>query len=356
MKVTGLTTIQATLDAVGEHYAVLPLQGQAVICVTQRGGRVIGLYPKADGPNLLWTNHQVLADAGAFRSFAAGNNWNLGGERIWIAPEIQYIIQDRRDFWGTHRLPESIDPGHYALKASDQTVHLTQSLTLHAYNLAQGEKHLTVERAFSPIPNPLRTLTAGDDLMAGVQFIGYAQRVTLTEINETPILSESWNLVQLQPGGVLYIPTLGDVESTPYFGDVPEEARTLAAPHHLRLNITGTRQYKVGYKATSMTGRMAYLNTLADGRAYLLVRHFDSNPSATYAEEPPDMPGVHGHSVHVYNDGGGFGGFGEMECSGQAIGGSTGRTTSTDVFRMWAYVGAMSRLKPILYALTGITV
>jgi hypothetical protein len=57
----------------------------------------------------------------------------------------------------------------------------------------------------------------------------------------------------------------------------------------------------------------------------------------------------------VYNDGGEMGGFGEMECSGRAIGGGAGRTTSDDAFRMWVYVGAHARLTAILHALTGIS-
>jgi hypothetical protein len=128
--------------------------------------------------------------------------------------------------------------------------------------------------------------------------------------------------------------------------------------NHLRLRITGKRQYKVGYKAASMTGRMGYWNTLPNGREYILVRQFFNNPSSFYAEEPPDKPGETGHSVHVYNDGGQFGGensFGELECSGQTIGGRTGRQASTDNFLMWAYTGSPEAIRRIARILIGVS-
>ena len=351
-----LKRLQSTFDTAGEAYQLMQLPSGAILFVTQRGGRILGVFPSGGVANLLWTNTNALVSGNALESFKTSHGWNLGGERVWIAPEVQYIIQDRTDFWGTHRLPSAIDPGNYTLDRTDAG-HLTlsQSLTLTAYNLGRGTATLDVQRSIFPVPDPLRSLYNYEQLIQSVQFIGYSQTVTLREKGVSNLQSESWNLVQLQPGGQLYIPVFGTVDSSNYFGDVPDEARLAKNDGYLKINITGQRQYKIGYKATCMTGRMAYLNTQPDGNGYLLVRHFDNNPGATYSEEPPDQPGINGHSVHVYNDGGGFGGFGEMECSGQSIGGHTGRTTSTDEFQMWAYVGQVEHLKVILYTLNGVS-
>lgn len=151
----------------------------------------------------------------------------------------------------------------------------------------------------------------------------------------------------LDGAGELYHVLPGEAREI-HFGNVP----------HLRLNITGQRQYKIGYQSASVTGRMAYHNRLPDGREYLLIRSFFNNPSSIYAEEPPDKPGATGHSVHFYNDGGQFGaggvGFGEMECSGQTIGGRSGRSTSTDTFLLWAYVGAPEAIRRIAHLLLGV--
>ena len=98
---------------------------------------------------------------------------------------------------------------------------------------------------------------------------------------------------------------------------------------------------------------MAYANTLDDGRAYLVVRGFHNNPSAPYVEEPAHLPGRSGHAMHVYNDNGMFGGFGEIECQGQAIGGALGRSSGTDQFLLWFYVGAPEKIDAILANLIG---
>ena len=182
------------------------------------------------------------------------------------------------------------------------------------------------------------------------------QRVNLDQIFEDKadgILSEVWNLVQLNPGGELIIPASPRVEYTDYFEPVDAAHQTIAA-NHVRLRITGQQRYKVGYKAAHLTGRLAYLNRLDAGRSYLIVRNFFNNPSAGYAEEPAGRPGRNGHSVHVYNDGGGFGGFGELECTGQTIGGATGRAASMDRMVFWLYVGAHARLREIAVHLLGV--
>ena len=66
-----------------------------------------------------------------------------------------------------------------------------------------------------------------------------------------------------------------------------------------------------------------------------------------YVEEPDRSPGQQGDSIHIYNDNGGLGGFGELECHGQAIGGLTGRSTSVDQMVLWLYVGAADKVTEI---------
>lgn len=350
-----LTQLRQTLDGAGELYHVLPLQGDACGLVTQRGARVLGLFPTPDSENLLWTNQAALNSPESFRQFVAEGGWNLGGERCWIAPEIQYNVRDRNDFWGTLSVPPAIDPGSYSLTVSGDTVTFHQQINLTAYNTAAGTKQLDVRRAVRPIANPLHTDAA---LLRGVLYAGYEQTAMLAELNDTPILSEIWNLVQVNAGGQLLIPCAPEIRASDYCGDVPDEARAVGFGDvpHLRLPITGQRQYKVGYKAACMSGRMGYHHTLPDGRDYLLVRSFFNNPSSIYAEEPPDKQGETGHSVHVYNDGGQFStggvGFGEMECSGQTIG--AGRASSTDTFLLWAYVGAPDAIRRIAHFLLGV--
>lgn len=342
-----LAHYEAILREAGEACCVLELQSGMRALFTQRGARMLGLFPGPDEPNLLWT-HSALNDLVAFREFVSAGEWNLGGERCWIAPEIQYNVGDRRDFWGTLHVPPAMDPGGYRLTASSNAVRFEAEMTLKAHNLATGEKQLRVVRMIRPTESPL-------PVPAGVQFAGLAHTASLTELNQSPAMSAIWNLVQLPAGGRLFIPTVGRAHAARYFGD-PAPDSLDSRDGCVQIALDGSRQYKVGYHTLSVAGRMAYWRELADGRTSLLVRGFPNDPANSYVEEPPDHPGANGHAIHVYNDGGEFGGterFGEMECSGHTIGGRTDVSSSTDTFYLWVYVGAADVLRPLAQALSG---
>jgi len=331
----------------------LTLHNGVTIIISQRGGRIFGPFLSPDSESIFWMNG-VFAHSDSFREFLNSGDWNLGGERIWIGPEIQYNIQNRNDFWGTYNLPKQIDPGTYTLdQPRSGQWRLRQKMILDAYNLASGRKELHLERLVNKVEDPLRNLSDYQGLMDGVIFAGWEQTIFLSESKRDHIMSQAWNLVQLNPGGILLIPSSPKVEVTNYFEPIDEELQTIH-DNYVALKITGNRQYKVGYKAAHVFGRLAYLNHLDDGRAYLIVRNFYNDPSGLYLEEPPDRPGWRGDSIYVYNDDGGFGGFGELECLGQAIGGITGRSSSTDRMALWLYVGDADKVKRIALHLLGI--
>jgi hypothetical protein len=333
-------------------YGVLTLHDDVSLVIAQRGGRSLGPFLTPEAASLFWIN-PAFASADAFRAFLDAEDWNLGGERVWIAPEIQYSVRDRSDVWGSMALPPAMDPGTWALaQDGDGAWTLAQSLTLEAHNLARGQKRLHVRRRIAPAADPLRALGAYPALIEGVTFAGYSQTVTLTEVHTDAIMSESWNLVQLNPGGEVLIPCTPGVEYSDYFEPVDAEHQTLSDTH-VRLRITGQRRYKVGYKAAQLFGRLGYVNRRPDGRGVLIVRNFFNDPSSPYVEEPAHCEGCRGHAVHVYNDGGMFGGFGELECNGRTIGGETGRSASTDAFILWLYAGPEDRIAAIARHLLG---
>jgi hypothetical protein len=335
-------------------YSRLVLQNGVSLLLAQRGGRIFGPFLSSQGESVLWMN-VAFANAETFKAFLAAGDWNLGGERVWIAPEIQYGVRDRADFWNTLTLPAQMDPGAWTLAPDGDAWTLAQTLTLDAYNLARGQKTLRVARRIRPADDPLRHLRAYETLLDGVTFAGYEHVVGLSETQTDAIMSEAWNVAQLNPGGRLLIPAMAAVEYTDYFEPIDADYQTIDA-RGVSLRITGDRRYKVGYKAAHLLGRLGYVNRLDDGRAYLLVRAFFNNPSAPYVEEPPDCIDCRGHSVHVYNDGGMFGGFGELECNGQTIGGATGRAASADTFVLWLYAGAPDKIAAIARQLLGFTV
>ena len=327
----------------GIPFGVCELQNGATIIISERGGHIFGPFPKPGAESILWTN-QILGDADAFASALEAGEWNLGGERIWIAPEIQFHIRDRTRFWETLEMPAHVDPGSYSLEQTRPGVwRLNGDVTLQAHNLATGRKDLQLERWIARAEDPLRNLSAYPGLLEGVLYMGYEHTVRLSEVKRDDIMSQAWNLIQVNPGGSIVIPASPRVETTDYLAPIDEDLEIRHAGY-VELRITGDRRYKVGYKAAHATGRLAYLHRLDDERAQLIVRAFFPNPSSPYVEEPADRPGRRGDAIHVYNDDGMFGGFGELECHGQTIGGETGRSSSTDQMLLWVYVGPEHKL------------
>jgi hypothetical protein len=345
--------VVASLAENNQPFATLTLQNNICLIISQRGGRILGPFLSPDRESIFWLN-RAFARPASLAEFLASGDWNLGGERIWIAPEIQYLVRDRSDFWGSIGVPDQMDPGQYTLdQPRPNQWRLSQEITLEAFNLATGQKKLTVEKRINRVEDPLRNLSNYAALLNGVIFAGYEQVVSLSEKELDDIVSEVWNLIQLNPGGQLLIPASPHVEHTDYYEPIDNHYQS-RHPNYLSLKITGDRQYKVGYKAAHVFGRLAYFNHLDGGQAYLLVRNFFNNPAAPYAEEPAGAPGQRGHSIHVYNDDGNLGGFGELECNGQTIGGVTGKPSTTDQFVLWFYVGAVDKVKRLVPHLLGI--
>jgi hypothetical protein len=355
---TDRITRQVVLARLEENqipYGLLDLQAGWSAVISQRGGRILGPFPSPVSEGLFWIN-DAWADSDAFRRFLDSGNWNLGGDRVWIAPEIQYSVRDRQDYWGTIAQPPQIDPGNYTLQqAGAREWKLSESMDLQAYNLATGLKHLRLERTIRPAPDPLRNLGAYARLTDGVTYLGYEQVVTLAESRLDEIMSEAWDLVQLNPGGELLIPASPAVEVTDYYAPVDAD-HLHRHPNHIRLKLSGRRQYKVGIKAAQTLGRLGYYCPMGDTQAYLVVRNYFNNPSVPYTEEPDFPVGCRGHSIHVYNDGGQFGGFGEMEVNLPTIGGETGRSSSTDHLLLWIYIGVQEQVRRIAYHLLGIEI
>ena len=344
--------ITARLDENGLRGCRLALAGGASILVSEFGGRVFGPFLEPDGASLYWVN-PAFADPAAFRRLAE-TGWNLGGERWWVAPEVQYLCRNRWDYANSEYIQRALDPGQWRLEdATPGGCRLAQELTLEVFNLGSGTKELRIEAEIRPVPDPLRLLSAYERLTAGVRYAGYEQTVTLSEARTDGILSAAWNIIELYPPGEMIIPASPEVEVTDYLQPV-DAAYQRVGGGCVRLRITGQRLYLTGYKAAHVMGRVAYHGRLNEQMDYLVVRGFLSDPSSLYLDEPPEAPGHRGDSVRVYNDDGSYGGYGEMEVYGRAIGGETGRSVSTDTLSLWLYVGTREQLDTIAAHLLGV--
>jgi len=336
-------------------HAILKLQNDVRIVISQHGGRILGPFLTSKSESLSWLS-AAFSDSGEFDRFLKSGDWNIGGDRIWIGPEIQYSVIDRGNERGTAKetVQTQMDPGNPSLT---QTVlgswRLHQSMTLDAFTLTTGKKTLSLDRTIRMAQNPLRDFCNFQKLMNGVLFAGYAQKINLTEEKADDIVSNVWSLIQLNPEGVVLTSTYSDADYIDYYEPVDDSVHSISS-NHAMAHINGNRQYKVGYLATNVMGRIAYLSRLTNSKWYLIIRNFFNNPSAFYPDEPAHLPGVNGASVFIYNDDGGLGGFGEMEFQGQAIGGLTGQSSTYEEISTWIFVGGKDKLEMISNQLLGL--
>lgn len=347
-------------------FAHLPVGDGSSILVTERWGRILGPFDRAGRP-FLWLNPAVWSNPEAFARSVEEGAWNVGGERFWIAPEIRLNIKDRADFWGSYELPAAMDPGSWALTAESGLganvrgetpsaagcVHLAMEARMPLYNPRTGELHCRVERTIVPSPNPLRNLRSFATLMEEVEYAGYLHRVRLSVLpgSDASARAEAWTLCQLVPAGEIMLPCAGEVEYEDYYEKADASCLSIG-DGVARFAVTGARRYKVGVRAASHFGRAGYLKRPAAATAELLVRAFSNDPAADYVEEPDALPGCRGLSFHVYNDGGAFGGFGELECNGRSAGPGADAVRD-DSFSFWLFRGPVDRVDAIARALLG---
>jgi hypothetical protein len=339
------------LKAGGVAYSVLDLSNDYCLLIVGRGGHALGPFDRK-GQSVLWLNPAAWESEQAYAGFIAEGQWNVGGERLWLGPEIRFTVRDRSDFWGTYVLPSEMDPGSYQLEAAEQTASLVGDLTLPRFNPVESEVRLHIKRTYRPAANPLRHLRAFAELCDGVVYAGYSHDVsidTLTTSGEAVV--EAWTLAQVIPDGTLIVPATPGVEFEDYYEPIDDQHLQITSGAAL-LAVTGRRRYKIGFRSPHLSGRVGFFKRCPGGQAELIVRNFFNDPSSEYVEEPADRVGCRGLSVHVYNDGGVFGGFGELECNGRTIGSNTGASGS-DEFAFWFFRGAEAKVRRVSEALLG---
>ncbi len=347
----GLEQIRRCLAAAGLRFAELGCGGGTVL-VSAYGGRIFG--PFLDGQSLSWVS-PLFGEEQGFRRAIEDSAWNLGGDRIWLAPELRYNVRDRQRFLDSYDLQRAMDPGAYrlqGLEAQPEHCRLEQVMELQARD-APGAKKLRVERLVQPAADPLRDVEGYRQIRARISFSGYEQTVTLTDLEPDGRESQAWNITQVPPGGVVLVPVVPGAEYQDHLEPMDPEHLELRA-NRLLVRVKGDGKYKIELKAAHHFGRFAYFRRLAQGRAGLLVKLFFNNPSAAYAMEAPHRPGVRGYSLDIYHDDGGLGGFGEIECHGRPVGYPRGEARSVDPFLTWAYWGEEAAVRQTCEQLLGV--
>lgn len=320
------------LHSVGDGYLVTVI----------RGARAVPF--DGEGRPLLWLAPAVLEGSAAVKAWAASDAWNLGAERLWIGPEIDFMVSDRSDFDGSYLLPATMDPGRWQVvpvagagvaapqgtATGSLPIAFRHEMALFAHD-QRASLGIEVEQTLAPAANPL-----GDT--AGIRHLGWTREVTLRRAASDPgaVACQAWVLIQADAGATVVVPGAAGARVTDYFEPV-DAGHLTRSDDDLVLRLSGAKRYKVGLQTGGHRGQVAYWRELQGGRALLLSRSFRDTPATRYLEQPPAMPEHEGDSVYVYNDDGRFGSFGEVEVLGRAL--EPDQSQVTDSFELHAWWG-----------------
>ena len=327
----------SALDSAGHPLIELWDQKGSVL-ILPYGARVLGLF-SISSDNFFWVN-PMLVNPMDTKTFFSSTGWkNSGGDRTWIAPEINLFIKDSNDPWNSYEVPASIDPGDYAIQSNNGTLTMTNQAEITFHNLKK-ECKIEIKKIIRLAENPLCCEKDAPKIIQNVEYIGYEQHTSLRllSIQEEGIRLGIWNLIQLPASGHIIIPTLMKSQPHDYFEKTTSSHIHIAA-RHIRFFIDGRESHKIGVKATSLVGRIGYIRSTGNGKKSLLVRNFLINPSGKYIDTPWDSLEDFGYAIQCYNDNGELGNFGEMEYHTPAIGYETKMDSYEDQSQVWAFWG-----------------
>jgi hypothetical protein len=311
-----------TIESAGHSTVQLPLGNGAHALVLPGGGRILGLYPAGSDENFLWTN--AAPDY-------SGKAWpNPGGDRTWLAPEIELFIGDLKRPWETYAVQPALDPGHWTLdSATDAELCLTNSTRLRLYR-SEREIDVRLRKSYQAAANPLST--------SGLQYAGYTQLTTLELEPGANVSLGIWNLLQFPQPGTMLIPTRTAAGPQLVFGECAAGEIT-SAPGLVRWNMAAPGpDAKIAIKAEASTGRVGYLReTATPGVWDLIVREFAVDPAGNYVDALWESPHETGWAFQACCVRNGAALFNELEYHAPA-------NRRQDESRVWAFRGSFDAI------------
>jgi hypothetical protein len=330
------------LRAVGKSIAVWSSPDGTKVWVMPYGGRVLGLFAPGDDENFFWT-HPALNAVASAESFYGGEQWhNSGGDRTWLAPEVDFFFPDypKLDRYWQQR---ELDPGAYEISESEGAVNWTNCAALRVSRTKKTVK-LRITKSLAPALNPLRY--DSPEGLAGVKYAGFTLRSSLAIESSAPSTYVGlWHLTQMPHGGDMLVPTFFRSQPKVYMGAITAED-LIVGEHLVRYKMRAPGEHKLGIRAAALAGRAGYLYRNGPETS-LVVRNFFVDPSAEYVDTPWLEPQNYGYAFQACNVNSNLGAFSELEYHVPAIGGETGKIYSEDHSQLWAFRGSESSIKSI---------
>ncbi|QGQ99696.1 hypothetical protein EHS13_34965 [Paenibacillus psychroresistens] len=170
-------TVKQMLEALNEKFAVIGSLDAGQMVILERGSRVIELKAPNHDESAFWTNLSAIAE----------EQWNVGGDRTWISPELDYFI----DASGEYDIPKQLDPGSYWMgDASDSDKTTTQQAFMVRNSRTNQNIHLKMHKQYSPIPNPMkRNFSTESSELLDISYVGYECETRLLALPEERSIS-----------------------------------------------------------------------------------------------------------------------------------------------------------------------
>ena len=336
------------LAAAGREAVVLSGPESGDVVVLPFGGRILGLFASGDETNFLW-NNSVLREPEKYRRFQSSGQWqNPGGERVWLAPEVDLFYPNlpAKDPYFQPRTLDSVD---YRCERRGDSICLTNTCKLTHFRLKQ-EIEVRMEKSVRTTMNPLRQTEVG----RGLQFAGYEVTTSLEFIGQSQPAIAAWTLLQLPNDGEMLLPTYAETQPTNYFGQIPPGDLEVK-PRGVRFRMREPDGQKIGLPATVSPGRLGYHYGTAE-MSQLVIRNFTVNPSAQYIDIPWGGEEGRGCPIQICHvDHPALGQFSELEYHAPAIGGTTGLTRGEDSSQVWAFRGPFAEVNKVSELLLGMS-
>ena len=345
--------LMQSVEAAGKKLETFAMPDGSRLLLLPFGARGLGLYAPGSDENFYWTNPEINDAARASALFARVGWQNTGGDRTWIAPELDTFFTDAKldKYWQ----PRQLDMSEYELERTGGGCRLSREMTLHLAR-ANVDTHLRLTKWFGPAANPLRYERDMAKHFAAVQYAGYSQRITLQSLDkefQPSALVGLWNLIQLPEGGEMIAPIYARTAPQPCFGNVPAD-RVTVEDHVVRLNTDLRGSHKLALKATATCGRVGYIYGQGDSRS-LVIRNFFVNPSGQYVDIQRHDPGDFGYAVQLCRvDEAEFGSFCELEYHAPALGALPDPARSEDSSQVWAFRGPREAIDAVSQKLLGV--
>jgi hypothetical protein len=339
----------ARLNEIGKPTEVYHTPDGTRLLILPYGGRLLGLFAPDSEENFLWTN-PLLNSAASARAYYESSDWqNSGGDRTWLAPELDFFFPDFPNldlerYWQ----PRTLDPGSYSVVQAHNGIKLVNRLKIEAFR-SKRRMELEIVRSFLPAPNPLRYDLKFDSQADEIEYAGHTLLTSLRILDpagEDAPLVGLWSLTQMPHKGELFIPTYFKSVPRVYFGLVNAPDDLVTGEHLIRFKMRAAGEHKIGVRALATTGRIGYVYPTGNKYA-AIIRNFSVNPSAEYADVPWREPEDRGYSAQACSVNSKWGEFSELEYHVPAIGRGTGRDYVEDYSQLWAFRGTRSKIERI---------